>query len=72
MDIISVGDIVSYHTSSGARPARVIGFGMKDKVMVVYVDIRHPQGHIVTVPRSSLMAQDDLFGVQVPEVVQAA
>ena len=70
---MNVGDVVSYHTVSGHKPARIVGFAERNGVKIVYVDIRHPSGHICTVPRTSLTIQGDLFGtVQIAEVARAA
>lgn len=67
---MNVGDVVSYHTASGHKPARIVGFADKRGAKIVYVDIRHPSGHICTVPRTSLTVQGDLFGD--PEIAEVA
>lgn len=67
---MNVGDVVSYHTVAGHKPARIVGFAERDGVKIVYVDIRHPNGHICTVPRTSLTVQGDLFGD--PDIAEVA
>ena len=59
---MNIGQLVNWHPSSGGhKPARVIGFGEKNRVKIVYVDLGHPNGHVTSVPRSSLTIQGDLF-----------
>lgn len=59
---MNVGDYVSYYPSSGGhKQAKIIGFAERNNVKIVYVDIRNPCGHIVTVPMSSIKDQGELF-----------
>lgn len=60
---MNVGDYVSYFPSKGGhKQAKIIGFGERNNVKIVYVDIQNPCGHIVTVPMSSIMEQGELLG----------
>ena len=60
---MNVGDYVSYYPSSGGhKQAKIVGFSERNGVKIVYVDILHPCGHIVTVPKTSIMAQGELLG----------